>query len=176
MIDLKKFMESAISNGLCEGYTDMWMNKKDKKSLFDLACDANGVSYMAESYSQGWGLSTDFIAENFKQYINGRYIAEYKNGKGNGYTSAMLCLYKDKSFEVTTTLLCVLDSRTELKIAKNNICEIHIAGDCKIKVTMGAGSMVHIYAYGEEPTVDYPTTLENPYLCTFERILKEEDE
>ena len=70
MTDLKQFRENSIKRSLCEGYTDKWSEHKTKRELFELACDSNAVSYMAQSISEGWGLSPQYISEKFKPFIN----------------------------------------------------------------------------------------------------------
>ena len=153
MIDLKQFRENAIARNLCGKYADMWSDDKSKRQLFEIACDTNGAEYMAQSLSEGWGLSTDFIEEKFKPYINGKYICKYRNSKGNGYDSLMLCKYDEKKFNVNTTLLCVLDSNTELHIASNHFCRIYVAGTSYIHVELGNDSGCEIIVYGGEPMI-----------------------
>lgn len=148
MIDLKQFKNNAISRGLCSGYTDKWSDEKSKKELFELACDANSVSYMAESISEGWGLSPEFISEKFKAYINGKYICMYKNDKGNGYTSLMLCDFREDSFNITTTLACILSSKTTLNIKPFHICRLYVSGNSEITINLGENSICFIYVYG----------------------------
>ena len=153
MIDLRQFKENAIARNLCDKYAEMWTDNKSKRQLFEIACDTNGAEYMAESLSEGWGLSTEFIEEKFKSYINGKYICKYKNSKGNGYDSAMLCKYNESQFEVNTTLLCVLDSETDLHIADNHFCRIYVAGKSYIHIVLGDESGCEIIAYGGEPMI-----------------------
>lgn len=150
MIDLKNFKENAIARGLCQEYTSMWNDEKSKRQLFELACDSNSVSYMTKALFEGWGLSPEYIADKFKSYINGKYICKYKNDKDNGYTSTMLCKYEEESFFVDTTLLCILESCTTIKIKPYHICKIYISGDSKINVELGENSRCYIYIYGGE--------------------------
>lgn len=153
MIDLQQFKKNAISKGLCAVYTDKWSDDKSKRELFELACDANSVDYMAKSLWEGWGLSPSYISDKFKAYINGKYICEYKNDKGRSYTSAMLCEFEEETFEVATTLLCVLSSKTSLYIKPNSLCKIYIAGESYIDINIGANSRAYIYVYGPEPFI-----------------------
>lgn len=153
MIDLEQFKNNAIARGLCENYTEMWSDEKSKRQLFELACDANSVEYMAKSLSEGWGLSPEFISDKFKAYINGKYICEYKNDKGHGYTSAMLCDFEGESFEVNTTLLCVLSSKTGLHIKPNHLCKIYVSGESYIDLKLGENSRCYLYVYGGEPMI-----------------------
>lgn len=164
MIDLKQFKNNAIAKGLCENYTDMWADNKSKKQLFELACDSNAIEYMAKSLSEGWGLSPDFISDKFKAYINGKYICEYKNAKGNGYTSAMLCQYSKELFLVNTTLLCVLECETTLDIAPFHVCKIYIAGNSIIDIKIPESSQAYIYVYGGEPMITGDINIKNVFI------------
>lgn len=171
MIDLEQFKKNALARGLCENYTSMWSDEKGKRQLFELACDANSVEYMAKSLSEGWGLSPEFISDKFKAYINGKYTCEYKNDKGHGYTSAMLCEFIENTFEVDTTLLCVLSSKTDLIIKPNSLCKIYIAGDSMINIKIGANSRCYLYVYGGNPLITGDVT--NPRVI-IERIMEED--
>lgn len=151
MIGLEEFRNNAIARGLCENYTHMWSDSQTKYQLFKLACDANSAEFMAKSFSEGWGLSTDFIEDKFSSYINGKCICEYKNKKGNGYTSTMLCKYFNDSFEVNSTLICVLDSKTILTIPDRHFCKIYLSGDSQIEIKLGECSRCDIYVYGGQP-------------------------
>ena len=153
MIDLKQFRKNAIARNLCDKYAEMWTDKKSKRQLFEMACDVNGAEYMAQSLSEGWGLSTDFIEDKFKAYINGKYICKYFNEHGNGYDSTMLCKYKEKRFDLDTTLLCVLDSETEIHVSQNNICRIYVAGRSYIHIVIEEGLACEVIVYGGEPMV-----------------------
>lgn len=171
MIDLQQFKKNALARGLCENYTSMWSDEKGKRQLFELACDANSVEYMAKSLSEGWGLSPEFISDKFKAYINGKYICEYKNDKGHGYTSTMLCNFEEESFDVTTTLLCVLSSKTQLYINPNHLCKIYISGESYIDLKLGENSRCYLYVYGGEPMITGDVTDKR---VVVERIMEEE--
>lgn len=171
MIDLTQFKKNAIERGLCEDYTAMWSNDKSRKQLFELACDANSVDYMAKSLYEGWGLSPEYISDKFKSYVNGKYICEYENDKGHVYTSTMLCQFNEDRFEVTTTLLCVLESKTSLVIKPNSLCKIYVAGDSAIDISIGANSRCYIYAYGGDTLITGDVI--NPRVI-IERIMEED--
>lgn len=173
MIDLKQFKNNSIQKGLCQGYTDMWSDEKSKCQLFELACDTNAVEYMAKSLSQGWGLSPEYIADKFNFFINGRYICKYKNEKGHGYTSTMLCKYNGEKFLIDTTLLCVLETNTKLVVSPYHICKIYVAGESNLSIELGENSRCYIYLYGKEPvlTGDY---MNNRVIV--KRIIEEVDE
>lgn len=172
MIDLKQFKENALSHNLCETYTEKWADDKSKRQLFELACDSNAIEYMAESYAEGWGLSTDFIADKFKSYINGKYICSYTNSKGNGYTSALLCKYPDEYYHVSTTLLGVLDSDVELGVKPFHFCKIYIAGNSHVHISIGEASKCMLFIYGGEPMITGDVTDESK--VTIKRIIKED--
>ena len=78
----KEWLNKVIETGnLCSSYKDKALDAKSKKALIDLCLDSNGVSYLMEMESKGISLSYETILSEFKSYLNGRYIAEYKNEK-----------------------------------------------------------------------------------------------
>ena len=108
---LQAFREAAKSRNLCDKYSELWDGCNTKKQLFDLATDSNGIPYICEAMVDGWGVTPEFISENFKTFINGRYTSQH-----HGYTSAM---YVERFFiepivASTTNLIvmaCYRDSR-----------------------------------------------------------------
>lgn len=173
MIDLKQFKQNALLHNLCKDYTSRWSDDKSKRQLFELACDVNAIEYMAKSHSEGWGLSTDYIYEKFLSYINGKYICQYWNEKGHGYSSALLCKYPDRYYNMTQTLLCVLDSDLEIGIRPYHFCKIYISGNSHIHISLGEESKCIIYVYGGEPMLTGDVLDEKK--VTIKRIMKEED-
>ena len=135
---LQSFREAAKSRNLCEKYSEMWDGCNTKKQLFDLATDSNGIPYICEAMVDGWGVTPEFISDNFKTFINGRYISHH-----NGYTSAM---YVERFFieplVVSTTNLIVMACEGVIEIPENAVCNLFIVnsnvvirglGECYVK-------------------------------------------
>ena len=100
-----------MANGLlCAEYAERVRNAKSKKRLFDIVCDANGVSWLPEMRAKGFPLEYQTIHEEFGRYVNGKCKPEYESPiTGGSYSSALYCQYNEvKDIVVDTTLACFL--------------------------------------------------------------------
>ena len=61
MNEILELKRKACLLGLCEKYKDKWDSCKDKKELIDLVLDSNGVEFLADAMTFGWGVSSEFI-------------------------------------------------------------------------------------------------------------------
>lgn len=125
---------------LCENYNSKAMSAHSKKQLMDIVLDANGSSYLQEMSAKGYGLPYEFICSSFASYINGRYVAEYRNEKGNGYTSCMYCCFGGEKINVDTTLCSVLGYTGRIVIAKNNFAKIYLDKNCDVQIELQDGA------------------------------------
>lgn len=145
------FKKAAIARNLCSGYTNTWDEARNKDDLVKMAIDANGISFMCNSIASGWGLSPEYINENFKYQINGNKIYEYINEKGNGYSSELLCCYggvDGRRFEVRSTQICVINSKVILSVPSCSFVEVH-AVDSEIEIVSGLKSFANVVIYGD---------------------------
>lgn len=141
----KLWLEDIIEKGLlCGNYTDKVNDAKSKKMLFDLCCDANGCSYLCEMQAKGMPLPYEVITKEFGSYINSRYIAEYKNEKGNGYTSCMYCCYDGDTINVDTTICTVLGYAGVINVVKNNYAYIVLDKNCDVKISLEDGAKAKV--------------------------------
>ena len=147
---LQAFREAAKSRNLCEKYSEMWDNCKSKKQLFDLATDSNGIPYICEAMVEGWGVTPDFISDNFKTFINGRYISQH-----NGYTSAM---YVEKFFieplVAKTTNLVIIACEGVVNIPEDVVCNLFIVNS---DVVLSGSGVCYVKTYGENTIKDSET-------------------
>lgn len=133
----EEWINTIISSGqLCSGYTDKVASAKSKLQIMRIVLDANGVNYLQEMQEKGMGLPYETILREFKNYINGNYIAEYRNERGSGYTSTMYCCYSDGNrIDIVTTLATFLGcSNVELHIAENNFTHLYLDKNCDVNI------------------------------------------
>lgn len=143
-MNFTEFIEKAKSN-LCKEYTDKLNRAGSKKAMLDLALDSNGLSWTAEAVAKG-DLSADTIANDFKPFLNGKYIREK-----DGYTSAMYCRPPEDKIEIATTAALIIGFDGVVKVDRP--CELHIVNSkCMI---VGTG-IPQVYAYNSE--VEHPNT------------------
>lgn len=138
MNELDRFYRNAKRLGLCNQFSQRWSDCKTKKQFFDLACDINSLSYLADTICSGYGLSPDFIVSEFGQFINGGY---YKKGD---YTSCIYCKPTDATIAANTTAMLIIDHKGEVYIPKNRICEVYL---CKSNVSIRGEGRGICYCY-----------------------------
>lgn len=125
--------------GLCGQYKTMWDACRNKKDLIDMALDANGVEFMADSIAFGWGLSKEYLMKEFGDFINGKY----QRNKG-GYKSRMYVGYEgDITIDSTITLL--VGCKGKVIVPCSMVGNIYICGGCDIDVKNDG--VVYLYEY-----------------------------
>lgn len=141
MVDLKEFYKKSLSENICEEYIERWDKCKSKKQIIDMALSVKAIDYICDSIAKGWGISSQYICDNFIKFINGNYISEQK-----GYTSAMFCQY-DKPIYINTTTAILIDCNCTVYVDEYQVCELFLTGKSKIQVE-GNGDCVCVY-YGD---------------------------
>lgn len=121
----------AIAMGLCGDYKGIWDKSTTQKDLVNMAADINGADFLCASVEKGWGLTKDFLINNFNGLINGFYVA--RCGNDNGYTSEIYVGHKC-DITVRTTILIVLYSDVTIHVPTNHVCRIFAAGNTNISV------------------------------------------
>lgn len=131
-----EWIKSVIESGnLCGAYQDKTMNAKSKLDLVRICLDANGASYLCEMQAKGIPLPYETICKEFKSYINGRYVAEFKNERDNGYDSCIYCCYSDSdSIEINTTLTTILGCKLKAHIREYDFVHLYIDKGCEIEL------------------------------------------
>lgn len=120
---------------LCETYADKVDEAKSKRQLMNVVLDSNGVSYLCEMDSKGLALPYEVILKSFSSYVNGRYVSEHKNDKGNGYTSCIYCCYSDSdTIEINTTLTTLLGCSANVYIKDNDFVKIYADKNCDLRI------------------------------------------
>ena len=141
------WINNIIGKGLlCKEYTDKLVQAHSKLKIMDIVLDANGVSWLPEMDSKGYPLPYDTILREFKSYINGNYIAEFKNEQGGGYTSSLYCCYSESdTVDVTSTLAVFLGcSGTKIQVRENSVTHLYIDKNCDVSVFCPDSSHVYI--------------------------------
>lgn len=132
-----EFIDNAKTN-LCAEYTEKLNKAGSKKSLIDIALDANGMPWVCEAVAKG-KLSSDTIAEDFKPFLNGRYIRA-----AGGYSSALYCKRND-GIEVVTTCALIVDCKGVIRVDRP-IAELFLSNS-DVAIISNKGSKVNVYLY-----------------------------
>lgn len=135
-MDFNTWINKVIESGnLCVEYKEKVDNAKSKLELVRCVLDANGSSFLQEMQAVGFQLPYDVICNIFRSYINGRYKAEFKNEKGNGYTSSIYCCYAEDELLIDTTLTTMLGCNTDVYIRPNDFVKIYADKNCELHIS-----------------------------------------
>ena len=142
MNDLLAIKRNAIMLGLCTSYKDKWDAATSKEALMEIATDAKGMDMIADSISNGWGLSSSYIAKNFSDYINGKW-----QRNKDGYTSEMYVSHKS-DVDIRSTLTLFVDCECDIVVSKGIVCEIYLSGKSKVRIL--CEGHCYVIRYGKE--------------------------
>lgn len=145
-METTKWLHRVIDAGLlCGNYKTMALEAKSKIALMDIVLDSNGASYLCEMQAKGFPLSYETILDEFKAYINGKYIAEYKNEKGNGYTSCVYCCYYESDeIHIHTTNTTILGCKAKIYVKPYDFVQIHADKNCELEIFCPETSRIKI--------------------------------
>lgn len=137
-----EFIEKSKST-LCKEYTEKLDKAGSKVQFINLALDANGLPWVAESVAKG-ELPIEVIANDFKPFLNGKYTRI-----GDGFTSQIYCRPPEDKIEITTTATLIIDFDGVVKVDRP--CELYIVNS---KVMIVGNGNPQVYAYNSE--VEHP--------------------
>lgn len=132
----KEWINKSIESGkLCGEYQDKISNAKSKKQIMDIVLDASGLEWFMEMQSHRMCMPYETITNDFKSYINGRYIAECGNKQSNKYTSSLYCCYCEDTFiEINTTQTAILGCTCDVYLPNNEIHLIYVDKNCDLTI------------------------------------------
>ena len=86
---IQEYYKNSILANLCNVYKSEWKNAmQSKEELFKLALVQQSLPHMMTFAYNGIGLTKEYVEEEFKDYINGKYTAIDVDGvKGNYKTT-----------------------------------------------------------------------------------------
>lgn len=144
-METRDWLNEIISKELmCDEYVNKVGDARSKKQLMDYVLDAKGSEWFQEMEAKGCGLSYEEITKSFASYINGRYVAEYRNEKGNGYTSTLYCCFSGEKINVDTTLCSVLGYTGRIVVTKNNFAKIYLDKNCDVQIQLQDGAKANV--------------------------------
>lgn len=133
----KDWLDTIMNAGLlCGTYMGKVSDAKSKKQLIDICFDANGINFLCEMQEKGVPLPYETICSEFAPFINGKYVAEYRNEKSHGYTSKLYCCYNEPEIKVDTTVCTILGYKGTVVVEKNNYAKIYIDKNCDVKIKL----------------------------------------
>lgn len=149
-----QFRENANKYGVCSEYSQRWYNCQSKKQLADLGLSVQGIEYLCESISRGWGLSPEILSKQFSKYINGAYVFD-----NNSYTTKMYCCF-DGSVISDTTALCIISSNVEINVPERAFSEVFITGKSNVKISGSGRCSIVVYGDSVVLSIEDGSTLQ----------------
>lgn len=140
-----EWIEDILNIGdiLCAEYTEKVKHAVSKKQFVDIVLDANGIDWLQEMDDKGKSLPYEVILSEFKNYINGNYIATY--GSIHKYTSALYCCYNESNkLEINTTLTSFLGCKLDVYINENDYVYLYCDKNCELTIHCPATSKCKI--------------------------------
>lgn len=146
MDEMFLFYKNSLLNNLCNEYSTEWnSNKLNKEGLFNLSMRQQSLPYMATSTFSGWGLSIDYIYNEFNDYINGKYIAKNCDDI-KGYTYERYCKY-DKNIDIRTDITDIMNCNSIVSIELTKCPVLYINNNSNIKIHCNGFNSLRIYIF-----------------------------
>lgn len=155
VMTFNEWIEIVTKKGyLCDEYKNKVDQAMSKKQIMDIALDANGSEYLPKLRNVNLSLPYEIICNEFRSYINGKYIAEYKNGRGNGYTSSIYCCYNDNNaLLVETTVITLLGCKCLIRVKENDYVKINADCNCELVIDCPTTSRCVVEYWGNAKIV-----------------------
>ena len=144
------YYKNALLADLCGEYKGRWQSAShDKESLLRLAVSQQSFPHMATFAYEGNGLTEEYITEEFKDFINGRYTAVDADGVDGGYKT-QLFVGHDKYISDNVDVLCMMwcDVPT-LEVGKTKATKIYAACCSKVNIVCDGYNHVIVMLFDE---------------------------
>lgn len=113
----------------------------------DLALLQQSVPYLLTSTYQNWGLSVDYLKEEFADFINGNYVAHDVDGV-EGYTS---CMWVDNHNDkiATEDVNVYIQCSGDVTIEESKCPTIYVSNNSDINVLLDGYNSIQFYLFDE---------------------------
>lgn len=140
---------------ICERYLPMVDAARSRKQFMDVVLDVNGLAFLCDMREKGYGLPYDVMCDEFKAYLNGRYIHK-KNVLARGYTASMYCRVETPSeITINTTLTGIFGCSCSIHVPANIYCQLIVDGSSVVNITVGNCGRCYVDLWrGGEVTFD----------------------
>lgn len=152
----KEWLSFVLDKGLiCERYLPLVDAARSRKQFMDVVLDINGMAFLCDMREKGYGLPYNAICEEFRAYLNGRYIRAKTKPSGS-YTASMYCRIEDPSeITINTTLTGIFGCSCNIHVPANISCQLIVDGSSVVNITVGNGGKCYVDLWsGGEATFD----------------------
>lgn len=157
----KEWLNIVLDKGLiCERYLPAVDTARSRKQFMDVVLDVNGMSFLCDMREKGYGLPYNVMCDEFRAYLNGRYI-HIKNALVRGYTVSMYCRVEAPSeITINTTLTGIFCCSCSIHVPANTHCQLIVDGSSVVNITVGDGGKCYVDLWrGGEVTFDDPISV-----------------
>lgn len=152
----KEWLNIVLDKGLiCERYLPAVDAARSRKQFMDVVLDVNGMTFLCDMRERGYGLPYDVLCDEFKAYLNGRYIRT-KNTHTGWYAASMYCRVESPSeITINTTLTGIFGCSCSIHVPANTWCQLIVDGSSVVNITVGNGGKCYVDLWrGGEVTFD----------------------
>lgn len=141
----KEWLVDVKNKGLiCERYLPAVNAARSRKQFMDVVLDVNGMAFLCDMREKGYGLPYNVICEEFRAYLNGRYIHTKAKSSGS-YTASMYCCIEDPSeITVNTTLTGILGCSCWIRVPKNMYCQLYVDSASVVNISVDDGGKCYV--------------------------------
>lgn len=142
------FYRNSLIHNLCREYSDEF-NKKlnDKAELVSLSLRQQSIPYFATACKQGWGLTTDYICNEFAEYINGRHTAKDCDCV-EGYTYQLWCKSEEDCL-VDCNVIHLMSCKNRVTIQKTKCPILYISNSSNITLNFEGYNSIMVYLFDD---------------------------
>jgi hypothetical protein len=152
----KEWLNIVLDKGLiCERYLPEVDAARSRKQFMDVVLDVNGMTFLCDMRERGYGLPYNVLCDEFKAYLNGRYIHK-KSVLLRGYTASMYCRVETPSeITINTTLTGIFGCSCNVHVPANTCCQLIVDGSSVVNITVENGGRCYVDLWrGGEVTFD----------------------
>ena len=129
---------------ICERYLPMVDAARSRKQYMDAVLDVNGMEFLCDIGVKGYKLPYDVIANEFRAYMNGRYI-HAKSSKNGSYTTVMYCsVSMPEEVTVSTTVTGLFNCRCKVFVPQNRVCQVYVDNESDIELHVAESSKCYV--------------------------------
>lgn len=133
---------------LCDEYKTLWKNcHDDKEKLVSLCLQQQACPWFATMCYLGYGVTKDYLMEEYADYINGRRLLKDCDGV-NGYTYALYCGYDD-SCELSADVAHFMWCDTTVGIGETKCPTIYISNQSDVSLVCDGYNSIRVYLFDE---------------------------
>lgn len=146
MRTIEEIRQDYIEHGICADYLSMWESGISRRAIFEIGCTIQGLGFLAQGLTEGWGLTVEEICHMFRHYINGRYVTSVHRKTGD-YDSVIWFNFDGKA-EIKTTCAGMFRCHAEIDIHPWNVCYIFLDSSSTLEINCPNSARVIVENYG----------------------------